>query len=146
MQLQILPMRVDRFEGYSMNHLNPDEVGAYLRVGSQGIDLFKKLRDLWPPKSPERAQIEEKIQEAEAALKLSEASLAKALGCALCHCAIPPGIMLSQGFHQKHHDTEVFKCNKCGKQAPPEQHFSQLDSNNRRYEQAINNNEGGWMR
>ena len=118
-----------------MNHVDPNEVGNYLRAGGQALDLFKKLRDLWPTKSPERAQIETKIEEAESALKLSEAHLAKALGYQLCHCAVPPGIMLSQGFHAKHHDIEVFKCNKCSKQAPPEQHFAQIDKNNRLYEQ-----------
>lgn len=129
-----------------MHHLpDPNEIDGFLKASSHAIDLFKKLREAWPVKSQERAQIEDKIQEAETALKLSEAHLAKALGYTLCHCAVPPGIMLSEGFHAKYKQTEVFKCNKCGKLMPPQGHFDAMDENNRIYEEHRRRGPGSWM-
>ena len=110
-----------------MQHVDPNEIGIYLRAGGHALDLFKKLRDMWPAKSQERVQIEAKIVEAEDALKLSEANLAKALGYNLCQCTFPPKIMLSKGRHPTH-DNEIFKCDGCGKQEPSEAHFRDLGS------------------
>ena len=127
-----------------MHHLDPMEIGEYLRNGSQAITLFRQLQSFWPAKSAERAQIGAKIEEAEKALKLSEANLAKALGYQLCYCELPPGIMLSKGFHPRYPSTEIFKCNKCGKQKPPNEHFDNLDETNRRFGEH-NRSGGGWM-
>ena len=82
---------------------------------------MKATVDLMPV-STERNSAEEKLDEAAENLAFAEAELAKALGYKLCQCTFPPQIMLSKGRHER--GDEVFRCNKCGKQEPSEQHFA----------------------
>jgi len=69
------------------------EVGAWVTAGKSALDLLKSAWSLMP-KGEERNALEQKIEEAEQALKKSDAKLAKELGYKLCECTFPPQIML----------------------------------------------------
>jgi len=69
-------------------------------------DIEGKLDCRW-----KRADAEQKIAAAEAALKRADATLAQKLGFQLCHCTYPPQIMLW------HKHEKVTKCPRaeCGR-------------------------------
>lgn len=69
------------------------EIGKYLTAGNSALDIFKGIRAELP-KGPKADEIQQQIEKAEAALRASEASAAKALGYNLCQCTFPPQIML----------------------------------------------------
>jgi hypothetical protein len=64
----------------------------YLTAGKTTLDLLKGVRDLIP-KGAHADEVSKKIEEAEQALKTSEAELARKLGFRLCRCTWPPQIM-----------------------------------------------------
>lgn len=85
------------------------DLGEYLGAAKTLLDLFKGVRDELP-QTEKSSEIDDKIEQVERALKLSEAEMAKALGYKLCHCTFPPVIMLWN---------EVEKadiCESCGRQ------------------------------
>jgi hypothetical protein len=64
-----------------------------MMAGKSGLDLLRSAWDLLP-KSNEKDRIARKLEEAERALELSNAKLAKDLGFRLCQCLFPPKPML----------------------------------------------------
>jgi hypothetical protein len=89
------------------------------------FDMFRSAiglyRDMRPGmESPEQAKvITAALDQAEAAAKVAEAEIAKALGYELCKCQFPPTIMLTVGYwgipHGRHHEGDpVYECPKCG--------------------------------
>lgn len=73
--------------------IDPIQVGEWLKDGTAAIGLLRAAQALLP-NGPKRAEIAEKIEAAERALGLSNATAAKALGYELCKCTFPPQIML----------------------------------------------------
>jgi hypothetical protein len=73
--------------------IDPTHAAAWIAAGKAGLDL---LRAAWHPlpKSDEKDRIGTKLEEAERALDLSKAKLAKELGFRLCQCQFPPKPML----------------------------------------------------
>ena len=73
--------------------IDPTEASGWIIAGKSGLDL---LRSAWAllPKSDEKDRIAKKLEEAEGALELSNAKLAKDLGFRLCQCQFPPKPML----------------------------------------------------
>ena len=73
--------------------IDPTHAAAWIAAGKAGLDL---LRAAWTPlpKSDEKDRIATKLEEAELALELSNAKLAKDLGFRLCQCQFPPKPML----------------------------------------------------
>jgi hypothetical protein len=73
--------------------IDPTEAAGWIGAGKSGLDL---LRSAWTilPKSEEKERIARKLEEAELALELSHARLAKDLGFRLCQCQFPPKPML----------------------------------------------------
>jgi hypothetical protein len=80
-----------RFQETSM--IDPTEAAGWISAGKSGLDL---LRAAWTlmPKGAEKDRIARKLEEAELALELSNAKLAKELGFRLCQCRFPPLPML----------------------------------------------------
>jgi hypothetical protein len=73
--------------------IDPTEAASWITAGKSGLDL---LRSAWAllPKGAEKDRIARKLEEAELALELSNAKLAKELGFRLCQCRFPPLPML----------------------------------------------------
>jgi hypothetical protein len=73
--------------------IDPTQASGWIIAGKSGLDL---LRSAWAllPKSDEKDRIARKLEEAESALELSNAKLAKDLGFRLCQCQFPPKPML----------------------------------------------------
>jgi hypothetical protein len=72
------------------------------------------------PKSEKSKQAGQQIEEAEKALQLSEAELAKVLGYRLCSCTFPPEIML---WKEKE---KARICAACGHRYPPKVEVGKL--------------------
>jgi hypothetical protein len=66
---------------------------AYFTAAKSALDIIKGIRSELP-KGPAADTAQQKIEEAEAALKNSKAELAQSLGFRLCQCNFPPEIML----------------------------------------------------
>jgi hypothetical protein len=81
------------------------------------------------------------LEAADHSARVAEAEIAKAMGYQLCQRTFPPQIMLSEGRHPLSGE-EVFRCSRCKKQEPSEQHFNSLSSINE-----YNNNLGkdSWL-
>ena len=101
------------------------QVSEYIRASKDVLDILKTLGGLLP-KGEKADAAKERLDQAEKALRASEAELAKALGYNLCQCTFPPQIMLSKGRHATH-DQEIFECPRCSKQEPSARHFEALD-------------------
>jgi hypothetical protein len=73
--------------------IDPTEAAGWISAGKSVLDL---LRSAWTlmPKGAEKNRIATKLEEAELALELSNAKLAKELGFRLCQCRFPPLPML----------------------------------------------------
>src|SRR5271166_578749 len=73
--------------------IDPTHAAAWIAAGKAGLDL---LRAAWTPlpKGDEKDRIATKLEEAELALELANAKLAKELGFRLCQCQFPPKPML----------------------------------------------------
>jgi hypothetical protein len=87
------------------------------------FDMFRSAiglyRDVRPgAESPEQTKaITAALDQAEAAARVAEAEIAKALGYELCKCEFPPTVMLSVGYttdRGKEKGGPVFECPKCG--------------------------------
>jgi hypothetical protein len=74
---------------------------GYLTAAKTALDIFKGIRSELPAGS-RTTTINQQIEKAEAALRTSEAELAKALGYTLCQCTFPPQIMLWRESEQAH--------------------------------------------
>ena len=86
--------------------LDPASIGQWLTDGKVALDLIRSAGALLP--TGKRLAVEQKASEAEAALKLAEASAAQALGYKLCRCAFPPEITLWDKEDRAH------VCGRCG--------------------------------
>src|SRR5271165_1958397 len=73
--------------------IDPTHAAAWIAAGKAGLDL---VRAAWTPlpKGDEKDRIATKLEQAELALELSNAKLAKELGFRLCQCQFPPLPML----------------------------------------------------
>jgi hypothetical protein len=89
------------------------------------FDMFRSAiglyRDIRPgTESPEQAKaITAALNQAEAAAKVAEAEIAKALGYELCKCQFPPTPMLTVGYRtagglRSKTGEPVHECPKCG--------------------------------
>jgi hypothetical protein len=85
------------------------DLAEYIHLGKDTLDLLRAGVGLLPAKK--RAEAEQKIAAAEAALKRADAALAQKLGFQLCRCTYPPQIMLW------HEQEKVTKCprTECGR-------------------------------
>jgi hypothetical protein len=101
------------------------DVLPYLQAVGAALGLVKQAKELLPA-GPAKAQIEEKIAQAEEKSRAAEADLAKAMGYALCKAHWPPVIMLSVGYHDKR-QVECFQCPECKAKSPPDSYFKRLD-------------------
>jgi hypothetical protein len=73
--------------------IEPTEISGWVVAGKSAIDLLRTALSMLP-KEADKDIIEEKIKEADLALKKSDVKLAKYLGYKLCECTFPPQIML----------------------------------------------------
>lgn len=94
-------------EATTSNNLDPNIVGDWLRDGKAAIDFLRGVVSLLP-KGVDRNRAAEQVEQAETALKKSEAAVAKDLGFALCQCTFPPQIMLWK------EDQQANVCPNCG--------------------------------
>src|SRR6266571_3828864 len=82
--------------------------------------VFGLVKDVRGLASPEQAKaITAAVDKAEAAAKVAEAEIAKALGYELCKCQFPPIAMLTVGYFGRpvagHKEgDQVYECPKCG--------------------------------
>jgi hypothetical protein len=85
------------------------DLTEYIHLGKDTLDLLKAGVGLLPVKK--RAEAEQKIAAAEAALQRADVALAQKLGFQLCQCSYPPQIMLW------HEQEKVTKCprKECGR-------------------------------
>ena len=90
-----------------------EQIAAFLSAGKSALDLVKGIRDELPKDARSKA-LGDEIEKAEAALKMTQAEAAKALGYRLCHCALPPEPMLWDKDRRKN------VCPKCGDVYPPD--------------------------
>lgn len=81
--------------------MDMSSVTEFLSAGKTLLDIFKGVRKELPP-GPKTEQVQQKIEEAEKALRASEAQLAKVLGYRLCQCTFPPQIMLWREDQEAH--------------------------------------------
>jgi hypothetical protein len=109
-----------------------DEIMSYIRASKDVLDLFKSLAGLLP-KGAHAEEAQQRVAEAERALKAAEVQLAHSLGYKLCQCTFPPQIMLSKGRHPKYGD-EIFKCENCQKQVPSEISFKTREEADRQFQ------------
>lgn len=70
-----------------------EDLTGYMSAAKTALDLFKGIRAEMP-QGPLSEEAGKQIQNAEKALKASEAKLAQSLGYSLCQCTFPPQIML----------------------------------------------------
>jgi hypothetical protein len=87
---------------------------AYITAAKSVLDIFKSIRSELP-KGPDADKVQQQIETAEAALKSSDAKLAKNLRYKLCKCRFPPEIMLW------HAEERAHICPACGDRFPPPQ-------------------------
>lgn len=106
--------------------MDMSDVSEYIRASKDVLDILKTLGGLLP-KGEQSDAAEERLVEAEKALRASEAQLAKALDYHLCQCEFPPNIMLSKGYHETH-NVEIFVCPKCEKQDPSPHQIRNYDT------------------
>jgi hypothetical protein len=87
---------------------------AYLTAAKTALDMIKGI---WSelPKSRDTEKAQHHIEQAEIALNVSKAELAKSLGHKLCQCTFPPQIMLWNAVERKQ------VCPVCGNTFPPPQ-------------------------
>jgi hypothetical protein len=71
------------------------EIATFITAAKNALDLIKGIRAELP-KSQNAVQIETQLANAEQALEISRAELAKAFGYHLCDCTFPPQIMLRE--------------------------------------------------
>jgi len=85
---------------------------AYLTAAKTALDIIKGI---WAelPKGHDAERAQRQIEEAESALAITKAKLAKGLGFRLCQCEFPPPIMLLNAAERKH------VCPSCGNTFPP---------------------------
>lgn len=100
-----------------MNEINSamESIKLGLTLFSEALGLVKKAKDVLP-ESKDKEAIEKSLEEADQAVHVAEAQIAKALGYNLCKCTFPPQIMLSNGYKESNYThEEEFICPKCKK-------------------------------
>jgi hypothetical protein len=100
--------------------IDPTEVGTWLVAAKAGIEALKSAWSLLP-RGPDKDALASKIEEAEQAIGMADAKLAKELGYKLCKCTFPPQIML----WNKEKRTNI--CSLCGNEDPPQPTFHMPD-------------------
>ncbi len=73
--------------------IDPTHAAGFIAASKAGLDLMRAAWTLMP-KSDDKDRAAKKLAEAELALELSNAKLAKDLGYPLCRCVFPPKPML----------------------------------------------------
>lgn len=86
-----------------------NDVSEYLKASKDVLDILKTLGGLLPT-GPNADAAQQRLEQAENALRASEAQLAKALGYQLCQCTFPPQIML----WREDRDAHVCPRSECG--------------------------------
>jgi hypothetical protein len=94
----------------------------YLTAAKTALDIIKGIRSELP-KGPAADKFEQQIEQAESALKISEAELAKNLGFKLCQCRFPPPIMLWNAAERSN------ICPVCGDRNPRQRVTRQMPDN-----------------
>ena len=87
---------------------------AYITAAKSALDILKGIRAELP-KGPQADKAQQQIEQAESALKLTNAKLAQTFDYKLCRCAFPPPIMLWRAADR------LNICPKCGDRFPPPQ-------------------------
>ncbi|NPD68714.1 hypothetical protein HN018_13115 [Lichenicola cladoniae] len=111
------------------------DIPAWLSTGRDAVALLKAAGGLLP-KGEKKAEIEGKIEDAEVALRKSNALLAKDLGFPLCQCTFPSSIMLWKEAQKAH----VCPNLECGHIKPRGMQISR-----EAVVQAHSRSGGGWM-
>ena len=93
-----------------------NEVTEYIRASKDVLVILKSLGGLLP-KGPNAEEAQKRLEQADGALRASEAQLAKALGYKLCQCTFPPQIMLWRQDQEAH----VCPRQECGRALTPTQ-------------------------
>jgi hypothetical protein len=95
--------------------IDPVEATSYLTAAKSALDILKTALGLLP-RGADKDALANKIEEAEEALKRSDAKLAKELGYKLCKCTFPPQIMLwserRKAFVCPNHELSIAGTNK----------------------------------
>ncbi len=73
--------------------IDPVHAAEWVAAGRAVVDLMRSASGLLP-KGRDRSAIARRLDEAERALELSNAKLARELGYPLCRCVFPPKPML----------------------------------------------------
>ena len=73
--------------------IDANELGSWIKNGQAALDFIKSAKNLLP-RGKDTEKLNAIVQQAEEALKRSDAALAKELGYPICHCQFPPPIML----------------------------------------------------
>jgi hypothetical protein len=102
-----------------------NEVLGYIQASKGVLDILRTLGGLLPT-GPGADAAQQRLGQAEKALRAAEVQLAHSLGYRLCQCTFPPQIMLSKGYHHTH-NLELFTCPTCGKQEPSAHTIRQYD-------------------
>lgn len=92
--------------------MNITDLSEWLAAAKSTLELIKGIREELPP-GPEAEELKAKIEQAEEALRVDRAKLAKSLGYHLCRCEFPPEPMLWRN------DEEAHICPKCGRSSRP---------------------------
>jgi hypothetical protein len=95
--------------------MDMEALKEFLVCGGHLLALLRNAKDLMP-KGPQREDAERAIAEAERALRISEASAARALDYQICRCSWPPQIALSIGPGGPY--GERFRCPACKRVMP----------------------------
>lgn len=88
------------------------DLSEYLKASKDALDILKGVIGLLP-KGTDAGAAQKQLEQADQALKASEAQLAKALGYPLCKCTFPPQIMLLKT------EAQVMQCPRCGNEHDP---------------------------
>lgn len=89
------------------------DITEYIKASKDVLDIFKTLVGLLP-KGPDADAARQRLEQADKALRASEAQLARALGYKLCQCTFPPQIMLWK------QESQMVICPNCGNGHDPQ--------------------------
>lgn len=92
--------------------MEASQIAEYIKASKDALDILKSLVGFLP-KGADAETAQQRLEEADKALKATEVQLAKALGYQLCQCTFPPQIMLWK------QDRQVKVCPNCGNEHDP---------------------------